>query len=115
MKTSKTTPVLYAKQPRKPEWFDESNPMHLSATSGSSPFNEWYAFQTRRDAVEWLRDTNPPQPFVDKYILFNNDYYEWDAFTPESVETMQDADDLVLKPGAEPADLSDLVADASRF
>ena len=42
----------YSQQSSAPKWFqsDESK-IYESATMGSSPFNEWYEFDDRKDAI----------------------------------------------------------------
>lgn len=48
----------YAQQAAKPLWFNEHPDwLYASATSGNSPFNEWYGFQSRQAALEIIRDT----------------------------------------------------------
>jgi hypothetical protein len=45
--------MKYASQSNKPDWYrSDDTKLYHSATSGSSPFNEWYEFDDRAEALE---------------------------------------------------------------
>lgn len=108
--------MQYKQSATAPEWFqsDESK-IYASATSGSSPFNEWYEFDDRADALELIGKTFDSQSFVDHFCWFNGEIYDYDQFTPESVEAADDIDGYVLKQGAEVASIGEMVEAESRF
>lgn len=44
----------YNQQANQPSWFNENEDyFYHSVTSGSSPFNEWYAFTSEEDALKF--------------------------------------------------------------
>jgi len=99
----------YSQQSSAPKWFqsDESK-IYESATMGSSPFNEWYEFDDRKDAIIALAAGNN-QSFVDDFEVVGDEIYntedvEWGEFGDPTVDD-----------GAEPASLSSIVSAQSRF
>ena len=108
--------MKYQKSSTAPKWFEsDDSKLYASATSGSSPFNEWYEFDDRADALELIGKAFNSQSFVDRFCWFEGDIYTYDQFTPESIETADDIDGYVLKDGAEVADLGEMVDAESRF
>ena len=109
--------MKYAKQSNRPDWFqsDESK-LYESATSGSSPFNEWYEFDTRADAFALIGNTFDSQSFMDHFTPHTDgEIYEFDQFTTESMETAVDSDGYVLKDDAKPASLAAMIDAESPF
>ena len=108
--------MQYSKSATAPEWFrSDDSKIYASATSGSSPFNEWYEFDDRDDALDHIGKTFHSQSFVDRFSLFDGEIYDYDQFTTESIETADDLDGYVLKDDAEVADLGEMVEAESRF
>ena len=58
----------YARQSHAPDWYDRLNPLHVAATSGTSPSNEWYGFQNEQDAHD-LACSFKSQSFIDEFVL----------------------------------------------
>ena len=109
--------MKYAQQSTKPDWFqsDESK-LYESATSGSSPFNEWYEFDDRADAFDLIGKAFDSQSFLDRFTPHTDgEIYDFDQFTPESVETADDSDGYVLKDDAKPATLAEIIDAESPF
>lgn len=108
--------MQYSKQSTAPEWFqsDDSKIYH-SATSGSSPFNEWYEFDDRKDALELVSSAFNSQSFEDRFTWHDGEIYEYDQFTEESMKIAESGDDYILKEGAEVADLGEMIEAESRF
>jgi len=81
-----TEPLSHYKYHRganAPEWFDKSDPYHYDITSGSSPFNEWYAFENDED-VHGLAHSFESQSFIDGFVFIkseNSFYHLEDAMT----------------------------------
>jgi hypothetical protein len=108
--------MQYSKSASAPEWFQsDDSKLYASATSGSSPFNEWYEFDDRADALELIGKTFDSQSFVDRFCWFDGEIYDYDQFTAESIETADDVDGYVLKHDAEVAGLGEMVEAESRF
>ena len=108
--------MQYSKTATAPEWFkSDDSKIYASATSGSSSFNEWYEFDDRADALDLISKTFDSQSFVDRFCWFDGEIYDYDQFTPESIETADDVDGYVLKEEAEVADLGEMVEAESRF
>lgn len=105
---SKYTEYEYAQQSSKPEWFGTFE-INLSAQSGSSPFNEWYGFKSREDAVAVLSENNS-QSFIDQFEVVSGEIYDTD-----STEWCDDKEEMILAIDAKPADLNDVVRAQSRF
>ena len=107
--------MRYKQSATAPEWFKSDNlKLYASATSGSSPFNQWYEFDDRADAID-LISTTFDQSFRDVFCWFDGEIYDFDQFTPESMEAADDPEDYVLKEGAEVASLDEIVQAESRF
>ena len=82
---------------------------------GSSTSNEWYEFDDRPDALDLIGKVFKSQSFVDRFTEYNGEFYERDQFTEESMEIAEDSDDLVLKEGAQVADLQEMIEAESPF
>ena len=93
----------YAKQAYAPDWYDRHNPLHVAATSGTSPFNEWYAFQSEQDAHD-IAGSFKSQSFLDEFVNIKGRFYHtedvmWDRDdtplsekTPACLQSMVDAE-----------------------
>jgi hypothetical protein len=100
----------YSQQSSAPEWFQsDKTKIYESATMGSSPFNEWYEFDDRKDAIDCLAAGNN-QSFVDDFEVVGDEIYRND-----DLEWNEDADSLTVTKGAKPASLSSIVSAQSRF
>ena len=103
-----------------PEWYSilskskESTILLGSATMGSSPNNEWYAFRDRAAAVSHIRNTFERQAFVDNYTYLDetSEYYRTDDL--EATETDYEITYTVPE-GIEPAGLGEMIQCESRF
>jgi hypothetical protein len=80
-----------------------------SVTSGTSPFNEWYAFATRSAAVDFISANFKSQTFLDNYAFVDGEIYDYD-----STESNDDCE-ITVKAGSKPADLTDIITAESRF
>ena len=108
--------MQYQQSANAPEWFrSDDSKIYASATSGSSHINEWCEFDGRADALNIIGTTFNSQSFVDRFCWFGGEIYDYDQFTPESIETADDVDGYVLKDDAEVADLGEMVEAESRF
>jgi len=70
--------MQYAKQAKKPEWFNsDASKIYASATSGDSVFNEWYQFESHKEAIESITRLFNSQSFLDHFTLgpYGNHYY----------------------------------------
>jgi hypothetical protein len=96
----------YAQQAHKPEWYKvDDTKLHYAATLGSSPLNEWYEFEDRAEAVEFLTGHLPHKRFcwVDEEI-WDTDYVYRDHDTDQWV--------LLLE---QPADIQVMIEAVSKF
>ena len=66
--------MKYAKQSLAPEFFDNSNPLHVNAIAGTSPYNEWYAFESHEDAIETIANFNSLS-FFNEMTIFQGDLH----------------------------------------
>lgn len=99
--------MKYEKQPNKPDWYRSNDTkLYSSATSGSSPFNEWYEFDDRAEAVEH---------FADQIQIDNFCWIGGEIFHNEDLDYNEVSDRFVPSKGAQPADIDDLVQSVSRF
>lgn len=107
-----TMGVDYKRQPSKPDWYESvDGAIYACATSGSSPFNEWYAFRDRAAAIDFIDSTFHSQSFIDGFEWINDDYYR----TADVEWVSEDSDERRLKPGATPAGIDEMVQAESRF
>jgi len=110
----------YKQQANEPTWFKENEDhFYHSVTSGSSPFNEWYEFETEDDALGFAL-TFESQSVIDHYARVSSErlpdrWYELDdvEFLPSEVCSVS----LVAVPieKATPASFADLAQAESRF
>lgn len=93
-----------------PEWFDKTEPNHYDITSGSSPFNEWYAFKNDEDVHE-LAHGFENQSFIDGFVFVeirNSFYHVEDAMT-------YGIDQFKPKENSSPADARSILEAESAF
>ena len=108
--------MRYKQSATAPEWFKSDNlKLYASATSGSSPSNEWYEFDDRCEAIWDSGMTFKSESFMDGFCWFEGEIYDFDQFTPESMQAADDPEGYVLKEGAEVASLDEIVQAESRF
>lgn len=108
--------MQYKSQSAAPDWFQsDDSKIYASATMGSSSFNEFYEFDSRKEALDFISKTFSSRSFDEAFCWFEGEIYELDQFTPESVETADDIDGYTLKEGAEVATISEMVQAESRF
>lgn len=99
--------MKYEKQPNKPDWYRSNDTkLYSSATSGSSPFNEWYEFDDRAEAVEH---------FADQIQIDNFCWIGGEIFHNEDLEYDEVIEGFVRIKGAQPADLDAIAQSVSRF
>lgn len=99
--------MKYVMQPEKPEWY-ESNPdkLYYSATSGSHPRNEWYGFDSRQEALDFISEAFISQSYHDNFEWLDGEiYHQFDMWATAE------------KPwkNVSPADLSEVIRAESIF
>lgn len=68
--------MKYASQSNKPDWYrSDDTKLYYSATSGSSPFNEWYEFDDRADALDLVAKSFDSQSVVDRFHFNEGELY----------------------------------------
>ena len=102
----------YAKQAHAPDWYDRTNYLHVCATSGTSPFNEWYAFQSEQDAHDIACGFNS-QSFIDAFVLVGEGSTA--KFYHMEDVTMDDDCEATANPGTTPACLQSMGDAESAF
>ena len=99
--------MKYERQPNKPDWYrSDDTKLYHAATSGSSPFNEWYEFDDRAEAVEHFAD----QPETDQFCWIGGEIFHLGDLEYDEV-----IEGFVRIKGAKPADLDEVVQSVSRF
>lgn len=103
---------LYARQASKPEWYDEAAKLGIAAcaTSGSSPFNEWYAFKDRAAVLDYAGKMFNSQSFVDAFSFAGSEIYR-----TEDLNWNDDSEEYSAPEGVSPASLGELVWAESKF
>ena len=106
----------YKQQESQPAWFKEDDDhFYHSVTSGSSPFNEWYEFESEEDALDFAL-TFESQSVIDHFIRATTEDGRDRWFHVEDVEVMADGwEPAVAKQDAEPASFAELAQAESRF
>lgn len=99
---------IYAQTPERPAWHSSENGLIASATSGSSPFNEWYLFRDRAAALKVVSTTFNSQTFIDRFMEVDGEYYDLENVEP-------DGEEWKVRTGAQAADIQDMVQAESRF
>lgn len=100
----------YCQQSTAPKWFEEleneGEAITISVTSGSSPFNEWYAFKDRAQAVDFISDCFRSQSFTDGFELAQGEIYDSEEL--HALLSEQFGDDHDFSEVIDDADLSSL-------
>lgn len=96
-----------ASEGAEPEWFGaDDSKIYESATAGSSPFNQWYEFDNRAEAIDLISKVFDSQSFVDRFTYAQGEYYYSDQLFPLLAE--QFGEDHDFSEVTENADLSSL-------
>ncbi len=99
--------MKYERQPNKPDWYrSDDTKLYHAATAGSSPFNEWYEFDDRAEAVEHFAD----QTETDQFCWIGGEIFHLEDLSYDEV-----IEGFVRIKGAKPADLDEVVQSVSRF
>jgi len=78
MKTTTKT-MKYAQQANKPAWYQSNDSkLYFAATSGSSPFNEWYEFDDEKDAIKFISIHHMSLSYLDNMIIHDGALYHLD-------------------------------------
>jgi len=97
----------YAQQAHKPEWYKvDDTKLYHAATSGSSPFNEWYEFNNRAESVEFLADHLPD----DKFCYVGGEIWDMEDLTYDEV-----SEGFVCPTKGQPADIQEIIEASSKF
>ena len=102
----------YARQSHAPDWYERTNYLHVCATSGTSPFNEWYAFQSEQEAHD-LACSFKSQSFIDEFVLVGEGLTS--KFYHVADVTFDDDCEATANPGTTPACLQSMVDAESAF
>lgn len=99
--------MKYERQSSKPEWYDSNSAKtYTKVTFGSSPFNEWYEFENRSEAIEHFADQ------------INIDHFHWlggEIFHIEDLFYDEVSEGFMYKKRPIPADLGEIAQSVSRF
>lgn len=105
----------YKQQANEPDWFNENDDhFYHSVTSGSSPSNEWYEFQSEEDALNFAL-TFESQSVIDYFSRVTVDGKErWYHNDDVGLHTHW-TDPCPVIEGTPPASFADLAQAESRF
>ena len=100
--------MKYQKQTHEPSWFNsDDSKMYASATFGTHPFNEWYEFDDRQDALDMI-NLFDSQRFVDTFTYYNGEYYL-------SEDILWDGDSIQNIVNLRPAEIDEMIHAESAF
>lgn len=100
--------MKYAQQAAQPKWFQsKSGKEYYSATSGSHFHNEWYEFDSRQEALDYISTHFMSQTFLDQFILYEGEYYH--------ISDVNWRDDNPIVKNATPADINEMMWAESVF
>ena len=104
----------YKQQSSEPIWFNQNGDHYYhSVTSGSSPFNEWYEFESESDALDFAL-TFESQSVIDHYCRITIDGRDrW--YDLADVVSFDEEQGYIAKQGATPASFAELAQAESRF
>ena len=104
----------YKQQESQPDWFKENHDhFYHSITSGASPFNEWYEFESESEALDFSL-TFQSQSVIDHYTRVTVDGKDrW--YDNDDVIYVDDTEEYCVTPDATPASFADLAQAESRF
>jgi len=106
----------YKQQAHKPSWYEsDDSKIYHKVTSGSSPFNEWYEFDNRKDALDHVALCFYSDSFWQRFSFHNGEIYDDYQFTFESINSAASGDDWILKLDAKPACIQEMIEAESRF
>ena len=106
----------YERQSNQPDWYlREPESFFCAVTSGSSPFNEWYEFESEDDALEFaLRFES--QSVIDHFTRATTEDGRDRWFHNDDIDVMADGwDPAIAKKDARPAAFADLAQAESLF
>ena len=108
--------INYEQQANEPNWFNHhASHFYHRVTSGSSPSNEWYEFESEEDALDFAL-TFESQSVIDHFIRATTEDGRDRWFHDEDIEVMADGwEPAVAKQDAEPASFAELAQAESRF
>ena len=101
---------LYKKCSDAPDWYCDEESVHgkrANASSGTSYQNEWYVYI---DEAELRKAILKDDKVYEGMTFYDGKYYK-----PEDTYFDRAKDEFVLKKGAEPLDIHDLISIASAF
>ena len=103
----------YNQQATRPEWWadNDSDTIRIAVTSGSSPFNEWYQFANRKEALDFIRETFNSQSYIDQFTWAD----DGELYHTDDVVWSEDGESNAPKTNAEPAALLCICSAESRF
>lgn len=114
--------MQYAKQSTAPAWFkSDDTKLYESATSGTSPFNEWYEFDDRADALGLINNAFDSQSFIDRFEYAQGEYYHSEDLHGLLIEQFgkdHDFSEVIDKADLTtltPANLGEMIDAESRF
>ena len=85
--------MKYASQSNKPDWYrSDDTKLYYSATSGSSPFNEWYEFDDRSDALDLAAKSFDSQSVVDRFYFNEGELYVHETDEVADLQEVIDAE-----------------------
>ena len=105
----------YARQSHQPEWFEENwDHFYHAVTSGTSPSNEWYEFESEEDALEFALSFES-QSVIDHFTRATTKDGRERWFHNEDVSSFDEVDGYTVKKDATPASFADLAQAESPF
>ena len=116
----------YARQSNQPEWFwgcvfnQSFGHFFHAVTSGSSPFNEWYEFESEEDALEFAL-TFESQSVIDQFsrvtVEGKERWYHNDevGIGSNPYASFDEEEGYAVQQGSKPASFADLAQAESPF
>ena len=113
--------INYKQQANEPAWFNENEDhFYHAVTSGSSPFNEWYEFESEEAALDFAL-TFESQSVIDHFCRVTTDgkdkwYHNADVgIGSNPYASFDEEEGYAAQQGSEPASFADLAQAESRF
>lgn len=106
----------YNQQANQPEWFNKNEDhFYHAVTSGTSPSNEWYEFESEEDALDFAL-TFESQSVIDHFTRATTEDGRDRWFHHEDIAKHADGwEPAEASPSAKPASFADLAQAESRF
>tara|TARA_R100000664_G_C2692738_1_gene96175 strand:- start:151 stop:504 length:354 start_codon:yes stop_codon:yes gene_type:complete len=111
----------YARQSHQPEWFEENwDHFYHAVTSGTSPSNEWYEFESEEDALEFAL-TFESQSVIDQFsrvtVGEKERWYHNDevGIGSNPYASSDEEEGYAVQQGSKPASFADLAQAESPF